>query len=108
MPKHFSTDDYKIYGSAFDKRSDLHQQLTLQHMSVVSGGPLLDRTPLVAGTDSDYKAPLPLWMLILRNEEGLDSVDDDEYYRRVLHFKIASCLLEGKLAKELRLMRFVL
>ena len=87
---------YKIYGSAFSKRSDLHQQLTLQHMSVVSGGPLLNKTPLVAGTDSDYEAPFPLWRLILRNEEGLDSVDDDEYYRRVLHFQIASCLLEGK------------
>lgn len=68
-------------------------------MKVVSAGPLLDKTPLVAGTDADYKAPFSLWMLILRNEEGLDSVDDDEYYRRVLHFQIASCLLEGKGSK---------
>lgn len=68
-------------------------------MKVVSGGPLLDETPLVAGTESDYEAPFPLWMLILRNEEGLDSVGDDGYYRRVLHFQIASCLLEGKGSK---------
>ena len=64
-------------------------------MKVVSGGPLLKKTPLVAGIDSDYEAPYALWKLILRNDEMLTSANEDEYYRRVLHYQIASCLLEG-------------
>ncbi len=70
--------------------------MTLQHMKVVSGEPLLNKTPLLAGSDSDYETPYALWMLILRNDAALDTIDDDESYRRVIQYQIAACLLQGQ------------
>ena len=68
-------------------------------MRVVSKKPLLDSTPFITGSDSDFKDPSALWALILRNDGALDAVDNDEYYCRVLHYQIAGCLLTGQGSK---------